>query len=365
MNTINNDSELDPRFYIEEALPEKYKYSTDTTFLQYSEIWMDDARHRLAPKTYQRYKDLLKIINKGIGHIKLQKLLPIHLQLFYQKLSQEGANRVTGKGLSQATILHHHRLISVILHQATIDKAVLYNVSDKNYIHPPKYEPTEATYLGEKEIEEMLACLVNEPIKWSFALQLLLYTGMRRGELLGLEWKDIDIDNGVINVVRTSQYVPQMGIITKSPKNPTSRRIVKLPKGTNVLLKAYRAWWDLQRANADHWSVNIQIIKADGSSEVQKNDRLFTTAVGLPMHPDSVTDWVSKFVAKYNLPNFSPHSLRHTHASLLINNGLNVASVSKRLGHANPSITLKIYTHSFEAADTSATEIIDTAFNFN
>lgn len=365
MNISTNSKNTDQRFYIEEALPKRYRFSKITTFSAYAAIWIEDAKSRLAPKTYKRYEALLKIIDKGIGHIRLQKLSPIHLQLFYRKLSQEGANRITGRGLAPKTVLHHHRLISVVLHQATIDRLIPYNVSDKNFMHPPKFEASEAVFLEESDVNAMLKCLSLEPPKWSFAVHLLLLTGMRRGELLGLEWKDIDIDNGIINVVRSSQYVPQMGTITKSPKNSTSCRIVKLPKGAIDTLKSYREWWEFQRANADNWNERINITRADGGQSIQQNDRLFITANGLPMNPDSLTDWVSKFVIRHGLPKFSPHSLRHTHASLLIKHGMDIASVSKRLGHANSSITLKIYTHSFEAANITASEIVDTMFDFH
>lgn len=122
-------------------------------------------------------------------------------------------------GLSSKTILHHHRLISSILAEATRDGLVPRNIADRNYMKAPKLEHSEAAFLDDEQARHVLELLDEEPLKWKTAMYLLIFSGMRRGELLGLEWKDIDFDNRVIHIKRTSQYVQNMGIITKSPKN--------------------------------------------------------------------------------------------------------------------------------------------------
>lgn len=178
-----------------------------TKFCDYAERWLENNKPpQLAPKTYDVYKYLLVNINKAIGHIKLEKLQPRHLQQFYNQLSQDGMNKRTGGGFSQKTILHYHRLISSILGQATRDRIIPFNVADRDYIKAPRVERKEAVYLDDEQAREVVSLLLDEPVKWKTALLLLIFTGMRRGELMGLEWKDIDFDNNLIHIRRASQY---------------------------------------------------------------------------------------------------------------------------------------------------------------
>lgn len=267
-------------------------------------------------------------------------------------------------GLSSKTILHHHRLISTILAQAARDRIVPFNVADKNYMKAPKLERKEAVFLDDKQVREVLELLDNEPLKWKLAMYLLIFGGMRRGELMGLEWSDIDFENHVIHIRQTSQYVKGMGIITKSPKNDSSERTIKLSEMVFKLLEQYRSYWlKLRDELTGYWKPFIEITLADGSKKTVRNDRLFIKDDTTPMNPDSLTEWVSKFVKKNNLPHFSPHSLRHTHATILIANGVNIPTVSRRLGHSSISTTTKVYAHAIQSADEIASEVIDDRLN--
>lgn len=249
-------------------------------------------------------------------------------------------------GLSSKTILHHHRLISTILAQATRDRIVPFNIADKNYMKAPKLEHTEAAFLDDEQAKHVLELLDKEDIKWKTAMYLLIFSGMRRGELLGLEWSDIDFDNRVIHIKRTSQYVQHMGIITKSPKNETSIRTIKLSEMMFDLLREYKLYWNSLRTSLiDRWKPFIDIKLADGSIKTVRNERLFIKEDSTPMNPDSLTDWTSKFVKRNKLPHFTPHSLRHTHATLLIAEGVSVSAVSRRLGHSSIATTSRIYVH--------------------
>lgn len=267
-------------------------------------------------------------------------------------------------GLSSKTILHHHRLISAILAQATRDRIVPFNVADRNYMKAPKLDHTEAAFLDDEQIKHVLELLNNEPIKWKTAMYLLIFSGMRRGELMGLEWSDIDFENRVIHIKRTSQYVQHMGIITKSPKNETSYRTVKLSEFMFDLIREYQQYWLKLRSDMlDRWCHFITIKLADGSTKTVRNDRLFIKEDSTPMNPDSVTDWTSNFVKRNKLPHFSPHSLRHTHATLLIAEGVSIPTVSRRLGHSSVATTSKIYVHAIQSADEIASDIIDNKLN--
>ncbi len=283
-------------------------------------------------------------IAKGLN-TPVQQLFELHLN--------------TG-GLSDKTILHYHKLISTILAQATRDRLIPFNIADRNHMKAPKQERKEAAFLDEEQVKYVLELLENEPIKWKTIMYLLIYSGIRRGELLGLEWKDIDFENKVIYIRRTSQAVDSMGIITKSPKNDTSYRTIKLSDTMFEQLREYQQYWQKLRTDLDdYWQDNIQIILADGSTRTVPNDRLFTKVDSTPMNPYSVTDWVRKFVKRNNLPHFTPHSLRHTHATLLIAEGVSIPTVSRRLGHSSINTTSKIYIHAIQSADEIASNTLE------
>ena len=408
-------------------------FDSNTRFGEYAENWLENNRPPLlAPKTYERYKALLKNINAAIGEIKLIKLQSHHLQEFYNNLRESGIKQVGAyavsstlgtvmkergltnqsladlsgvssttvstarkpdghitiasaekiakglklpvnrlfelhmetSGLSAKTILHHHRLISSILSQAARDRLVPCNVADRNYMKAPRLDHKEAAFLDDEQAQHVLELLETEPIKWKTAMYLLIYSGVRRGELLGLEWSDIDYENQVIHIRRTSQYVQHMGIITKSPKNDTSFRTIKLSKMMFDQLREYQQYWQQLRSDlGDIWQNTITITLADGSKQNVPNDRLFIKEDSTPMNPDSITDWTRKFVERNHLPHFTPHSLRHTHATLLIAEGVSIPTVSRRLGHSSIATTSKIYVHAIQSADEIASDLIENKLN--
>ena len=130
------------------------------------------------------------------------------------------------------------------------------------------------------------------------------------------------------------------------------------------ILKKYRKYWlKLREQLEDYWQPFIEITLADGSKKTIRNDRLFIKDDSTPMNPDSLTDWTTKFIKKYKLPYFTPHSLRHRHASLLIAEGVSIPTVSRRLGHSSIATTTKIYVHAIQSADEIASEVIDDKLN--
>ena len=249
--------------------------------------------------------------------------------------------------LAPKTILEHHRVISKIL--AT---AVKWGLLEKNVAEradPPKVPHREISYLNEEQTKEMLSLLENEPIQYKTMIVILIYTGIRRGELCGLEWKDIDFEKQTMSVNRSSQYVGNKQIITKEPKTKSGFRKFTLSKTACDMLKEYRSWQLRQRLMiGDIW---------------EDNDRLFTSWNGHPIYPDTITDWFSKFIKKSGLPYVTLHSLRHTNATLMIAEGTDVCTVSKRLGHANTATTLNIYTHALKSKDQAAAETIENVLN--
>ncbi len=176
-------------------------------------------------------------------------------------------------------------------------------------------------------------------------IRLFLLSGVRRGELCGLEWKDIDFKNNMITVCRTSQYLPGKGIFTKGTKTDSSVRTIRLPEQTFEMLKEFRKWQRKRRvAVGDRW-VDC--------------DRLFTQDDGSPIHPDSISGWFHDFISRTDLPQISIHSLRHTNITLLLAAGVPLRTVSYRAGHAQTSTTANIYSHAIRTADEKAADVLE------
>ena len=207
------------------------------------------GKANLAVKTYGRYGDYLKRINQSIGHLKLRDITPMHLNHFYRSLEADGVSKkkkydsygnLIDSKLAPKTIVDHHRLISKILATAVKWGLLERNVAER--ADPPKIPYREIPYLNEEQVKQMIELLEDEPIQYRTMITLLVYTGIRRGELCGLEWKDIDFDDQVMRVCRSSQYVGGKTIITKEPKTKSGIRRFTLSTTACILLKQYRAW---------------------------------------------------------------------------------------------------------------------------
>lgn len=341
------------------------------TFEDFIEKWLKDyAEHELAPKTLHRYKELLNTrIIPALGHIKLNKLQPTHLTEFYNNLREDGI-RSDGKpgGLSERTILHHHRLISSILTCAVQWQFLLNNPALR--VKPPKVEKKEAKHFNIEQTEYILELMENEPIKYRTMITLAIYGGMRMGELTALEWQDVNFDTGLLRINKSLQHLKDKGTFVKSTKNETSNRIISLPSSAIALLREYKLWQNCEKAKlGDLWN--------------DEYTNIFTTLNGKPMFPSTISKWFNKFIKRHNeaimnddtipdkdkekylLDNVNFHGLRHTSATLLINQGVDVTTVSKRLGHARTSTTTDIYAHSLKKADTEAADKLENLFNKN
>lgn len=327
------------------------------TFKQLSDRWMEEyGKVRLSPTTYNRYVEYLKRINQAIGHIKLKDLKPLHLNSFYANLAEPGVNHHYKKGedgkpienrrLSPKTVQDHHRVISAIL-----NTAIKWELIDRNVASgatPPKPPAKDIEYLDEAQAKQLIQLLADEPIQYRTMITLLIYTGLRRGELNGLEWKDVSFDTRTLTVARSSVYSGQT--YTKEPKTRSGKRKLTLSNTACMLLREYKAWQDKRREElGDQW---------------QECDRLFTQWNGTPIHPQTISDWFRKFLNKHpELPRVRLHSLRHSNATLLIAEGVDIRTVSNRLGHAQTSTTLNIYSHALQSRDAAAADCLDNALS--
>ena len=401
----------------EQSILKGFEIDKKLSFEVYADtVLQDKARTGTKPRTIERYRELLCRINPAIGHMKLTAIRPSHLNALYRNLSEEGirnstimatpvkdiaaamkekklslaelsrrtgiaASTLTGAKngnpvslktaeaiaqelghsvsyyftqsqdktpLSDKTVLEHHRLISTILSHAEKEMLIPYNPAKR--ATPPKVSRSSVRNVDcfqPEELEQIIDCLENESLKWRTITHLLIMTGCRRGEIAGLKWEAIDWDTNTLHIERALLYSAERGVYESTTKTGEDRYI-KIPAETVKLLKEYRAYYD------------GLILKNGGldGGRWKNTGYVFTKDNGEAINPDSITKWLSTFAEKYGLPNIHPHKFRHSMASLLIYNNVNIVEVSKRLGHAKTSTTTDIYSHLIKQADAEACDCI-------
>lgn len=243
--------------------------------------------------------------------------------------------------LSNKTILEHHRLISTILAQAEKEMLVQYNAASK--ATPPRVNKKDPNYFQPETVGAILEALESEPLKWRLITHLLIVTGCRRGEIMGLKWEKVDFKNKRVKIDRALVISKSMGIIEESTKT-SDTRYLSLPQETLDLLREHKMQQiSLRLANGDRWI---------------DTGYVFTQDNGDHMSPDSITGWLKDFSHRHGLPHINPHAFRHTAASVLLANGTDIVTVSKQLGHASITTTESFYSHIIEENKAKAAECI-------
>ncbi len=198
--------------------------------------------------------------------------------------------------LSPATIISYHHTLSAILSKAVKWGYIQINPAD--VAEKPPLGRHEAAYLDENEARRLLELLQNEPILWRAIITFDLFSGLRRWELPGLRWQDVDLDAHTVTIRQTSNYLPEKGVYIGTPKTATSARPLLLSTAAIMMLLEYKTWQDGQR-------------ELLGDAWADKDGRVFTSDTGAPVFPNSVTQWFRKFIARSGLPKVTIHSLRH------------------------------------------------------
>lgn len=319
-------------------------------FQRFAEQWFEEyAKINLRPTSYARMKQLTKRVYPALGHKRMDKLTARDIQRFITDMMINGRNETTGKPLSRKTAVHHLSFISDVFTYAIRMGMLSDNPCRRVFV--PKQEQLEKEIFTLDEVRTLFANLDNEPMKYQLYLMLAIYSGFRRSEMLGLEWKDIDFENSTISVRRTSQYTKEKGIYTDTTKTKRSKRMSKFPPVIMNMLKQFKAEQDAEAAQL--------------GTKWEDHDRLFTKWNGEPMNPQTPYGWFREF-CKHNGFRFCDiHSLRHLHASLLIFEGVDVVAVSADMGHSIVGTTLNLYSHMFQEARTRNCDAITNALSFN
>lgn len=306
------------------------------------------ASTHLAEKTLYTYQSNLKNrILPTFGHLRLDQIKPLHIVRFIDSLSKEGTLQGFRKGnLSTGTIEINHRILKNIFSRAVEWKLIKQNPVAG--IKKPIVKHKEVIPYDETEVKELLLALQKEPIHWRVMITLALTTGLRRGELLGLEWKHIDLNTGIIDVVQSVSMSSGGVAHVKEPKTKNSKRKVVLPAS---MLEEMREYYLDKMEERD---------KIGDRWQGGKYSFVFCHPDGKAFHQERPYLWFRNFIKKNNLRYIRFHDLRHTSATLLINQGVHAKIISERLGHGNINTTMNIYGHVLRSADQSAADKFET-----
>jgi integrase len=318
--------------------------------------FLDDWEKTLtvSPKTAERYRELIRVhIRPHLGDLRLQTLRTTRIESFYADLGKGvAADRKTPvRALAPRTVGHIHRVLFKALSVAERDGLISTNPAAK--ADRPKVERKEIEILDEQQVRDVLSKLRgrNTPNGQAFyrLVELYLATGMRRGEGVALRWKDVDLDGAKLQVNQSLEQTKKGALRFKAPKTKFGCRTITLPAFVVSGLRAHRTAQALERL-------------ALGLGKDADDALVFRHADGSPLPPENITkEWI-RLVAQLRLPKVTLHALRHTHASQLIASGMDVLTISRRLGHGSPSITLDVYGHLFQRSDGGAAAVIDKAF---
>jgi integrase len=290
----------------------------------------------------ERYRELLdNQIAPHIGKASLQKLKPADIERWHTILKVRG--RKDGGELGARTIRHAHRLLSKALKEAMRHDLVLRNAAAVE--PPPQVEAEEVVVLDGEQIKPLVERLRNRAMYPRVITAL--FTGVRRGELLALRWRDVDLEKEPTLRVREAIEETKAGLRFKTPKTENSVREISLP---DIVVEALR----------EHRQKQLEQRVALGLGKLAESALLFPKLDGSPQSPRAFSKEWSDVAASIDLP-VTFHALRHTHASHLIDAGIDVVKISRRLGHASVDITLRVYAHLFRKRDDKSSAAINAA----
>ncbi|HFK1766740.1 integrase [Bacillus wiedmannii] len=323
-----------------EILNEEFIDVSQMTYAKYLDEWFEERRISLQKSTYEIHSIFYRnVIKPRLGHFKLQKLEPIHIQKFINNLVNE-------TDYSSHTIHLVFRIVSASLKKAKTMKLIKDNPANGTTL--PKKQQNELSVWSLDQINYFLkeAKSVHRLTRCYIAITTSLLSGARQGEIMGLRWKDIDFDR---NIMYIRQTLTQSAEIKVGAKNTSSIRSIHIPGKLASELKSHQ-----------------KMILAERSyygKDYEDNDLVVCTRTGKPMIPRNLRKEFYNLTEKLGLPKIRFHDLRHTHATMLIQQNVNVKLIADRLGHSNIETTLNTYSHVLPDMQKSVSEKLDKIMN--
>src|SRR6516165_10751572 len=299
------------------------------TVRQWLETWLIAVRQEVSPKTYERYLEIVHhFLAPALGKLQLTKLGPTHIQIAYNDLANGGRRDGKSGGLSARTRCHIHRILHSALGRAVEQQVLARNPAEAFRKRLPRVERREITTLTTEQSARLLAAIKHTRVYWP--VLLALSTGMRRGEVFALRWKNVDLENGALRVMESVEQTKE-GIRFKAPKTERTR-VVTLPAFAINELRRLK----LQQAE-ELLAIGVR----------QSGDTLVCArADGLSLQPQSLTHQFTRLICRIpNMPRVRFHDLRHSHATQLLLVGVHPKVAQERLGHATITTTLDLYSH--------------------
>lgn len=312
--------------------------------------YLEIAKQTLSPATYEFYKlKIDSLIIPALGHLKLKDINPSHIQKFINQLAaapkekRNGLPNEQGETLSPSTVRRYLTILQAIFKQAVKLGLIPDSPAKVERLTLPKAQTPKIEIFSKQEAAQMLAALENEDLQFQTLIQLAIFTGARRGELVALKFSDIDFEQYKITIERAAYKIKGQPLATKPPKDYETRTVTINESCVDLL----------------------KMLKAEKLSESQRlgsqwigDNWVFTQWNGEMMNPMTPTKQFSKFLARNGLKHRKFHSLRHTSATLLLYAGVNIKQVQGRLGHGDIETTNK-YLHLIEEADVEAVNKLD------
>jgi integrase len=297
-----------------------------------------EAAGNISARTAQRYR--VSVEHQIVPHLgakPLQRLTRLDIEAWHTTLRNGG--------LAPRSIHHAHRVLSMALRDAERDGLVVKNICKVQ--KAPKVPETEMVIV--QDVPGFVSKLRASAGRWYAAAIVALFTGMRLGEILALRERSVDLDKGVIEVREALEETKAHGVRFKPAKTRAGRRNITLP---TIVTEALR----------EHRKLLLENRLLLGQGRLAPDDLLFTDIEGRPLRTTSMSPEWGRLADRIGEPAITFHALRHTHASQLIARGVDIVTISRRLGHAKPNVTLSIYAHMFHIDDSRAAEAINEAF---
>jgi len=319
---------------------------TRMTVQQWLSKWIETVRTEISPKSHERYAEIVEnFLSPELGHLPIAKFSPVDIQTAYNKWAANGRRDRKPGGLSPRTRRHIHRILRTALARAVEQQIIARNPADVFRKRLPKIERRDPITLSAEQAVRLLAAIKHTRTYWPALIALS--TGMRRGETLGVRWKNVDLEREILRVVESLEQT-KSGLRFKAPKTEKMRAIT---------LPAF-AVEELRRLKTKQAEELLMLgIRQSAQTLVCGQ------ADGKPLQPRSLTHEFTRLVARLkDLPRVRFHDLRHSHATQLLLDGVHPKIVQERLGHSTITTTLDLYSHVTDTMQTDAATRLDAAF---
>lgn len=316
---------------------ERLEYESKPTFSEYTERYLKRAESNLAASTIETYSCALTRASGVLGNVKMEAITKGMIRKYIDDMQADPRYKWN-------TVARHYAILKAVFLSA-IDESVIDTSPMTELKRPrkPKDEKNNAQdkAYSEEEVAYIIECLNNEPLQWKTLMMFMLDTGCRRGEVAGLKWESVNLETGETEICNNRQYTVEKGIYDTTPKSGKSRTLFLNPP----VIQLMKAW---KREQTLYFF----------SKGLPQSEYCFNAPTGEGMRPSNVTRHLIDFGRKYGIRNFHPHTLRHTMATISIANGADVVSISRKLGHYSPSLTLSVYSHANDEAQKRANKAL-------